>query len=74
MAGITIAQAQAQLDAWLNASLKVSQGQEYTIGNRTLKRADLAEINSSINMWQTQVTRLSAGGGGGMRMRGGTPT
>lgn len=72
MAGITLAQAEAQLTLWLNASTAVATGQEYTVGDRNLKRADLAEINNSIEMWQRQVTRLS-GGRTGMRVRGITP-
>lgn len=73
MAGITLAQAEAQLSAWLNASLAVANNQEYSIGDRSLKRADLAEINESIDKWQRMVNRLQAGRSGGMRMRGGTP-
>lgn len=73
MAGITLAQAQAQLDAWLAASLAVARGQKYTIGDRQLERADLAEINKSITMWQQQVNQLSNGRPGGIRVRGVTP-
>lgn len=72
MAGITLAQAEAQLTLWLNASTAIASGQEYSIGDRQLKRADLAEVNNSINMWQRQVNRLS-GGRTGMRVRGITP-
>lgn len=72
MAGITLAQAEAQLTLWLNASTAIASGQEYSIGDRQLKRADLAEVNNSINMWQRQVNRLS-GGRSGMRVRGITP-
>lgn len=73
MPGITLAQAEAQLAAWLNASLAVANNQEYSIGDRSLKRADLEEINNSIAMWQRKVNQLQSGRGGGMRMRGGTP-
>lgn len=74
MAGITLEQAQQQLDAFLAASIAVSKGQEYAIGDRSLKRADLTEINAAIAMWQSQVERLSAGGRGrGIRIRGGVP-
>ena len=40
MAGITLAQAEAQLALWLTASEKVAKGQSYTIGDRSLTRAD----------------------------------
>lgn len=64
MAGITLAQAQAQLDAWLAASTNVATSQSYTIdtgnGSRTLTRADAAEIRSQIKFWDGQVKRLSS--------------
>lgn len=72
MSGITLAQAEAQLTLWLNASTAIASGQEYTIGNRHLKRADLNEVNESIKMWQGYVTRLTSGRSG-MRVRGVTP-
>jgi hypothetical protein len=74
MATITLAQAQEQLDAYLAASLKVATGQEYEIAGRRLKRADAGEIRRQITFWERQVSRLSGGGNGGIRIRGGTPT
>ena len=44
MAGITLAQAQAQLDAYLAAETAVLGGQEYQINGRRLTRADLRSI------------------------------
>ena len=73
MAGITLANAEAQLALWLAADAAVATGQEYTIAGRTLKRADAAEITNKIDYWNGQVQRLSAGGNGGMRVRGITP-
>jgi hypothetical protein len=70
---ISLEQAQAQLDAYLEASLKVSTGQEYTIGGRSLRRTDAREIRAQITFWERQVNRLSGGGSGGLRVRGGTP-
>jgi hypothetical protein len=67
MAGITKAQAQAQLDAWIAASLAVAQGQEYTIGDRHLKRADAAEIRQQIAFWESKLQRLARGGGAKVR-------
>ena len=40
MAGITLAQAEAQLAAWLAASTAVASNQSYTIAGRTYTRAD----------------------------------
>lgn len=73
MAGITLAQAEARLTEYMSAESKVLSGQEYQIGERRLKRADLAEIRAGINHWQGMVDRL-ARGSRGFRVRGATPT
>ena len=69
MAGITLAQAQAQLDAWLAASLAVANSQEYRIGDRMLTRTDAAEVRQQVAYWQDQVNRLTAVGTGRRRTR-----
>lgn len=74
MAGITLAQAETQLSAWLTASEKVATGQSYTIpgpAGRTVTRVDADLIQSQITFWDNQVKRLSRGG---RRCRFGTPT
>ena len=67
MAGITAAQAQAQLDIWVAANTAVAAGQEYSYSNgitsRTLKRSDAAEILQQIEFWDSQCKRLSSGSG-----------
>lgn len=60
MAGITLEQAQAQLDAWLAASLAVASNQSYSIAGRSLTRADAAEISDQVNKWEGMVKRLSS--------------
>ena len=61
MAGITLAQAEAQLALWLAASTAIAErGQKYTIGDRTLDRANLGEIKSMITYWDEKVSKLSA--------------
>ena len=64
MAGTTLAQAQAQLDAWLAANLAASRNQSYQIGDRSLTRANAAEIREQISYWESEVARLSRSGGG----------
>ena len=59
MAGITLAQAEAQLTAWIAASTAVAGNQSYSIGNRSLTRADASEILEMIQFWETKVFRLS---------------
>jgi hypothetical protein len=60
MAGITLAIAQAKLDAYLAAETAVLSGQRYEIEGRMLMRANLAEIQTGINIWDQRVKRLSA--------------
>lgn len=64
MAGITLAIAQAKLDAYLAAETAVLTGQRYEIEGRMLQRANLAEIQTGINLWDQRVKRLSARSGG----------
>jgi len=58
-------EAQAQLDAWIAASLALASSQAYSIGGRSLTRADGAEIRSQIAYWSRVVdgyTLRAAGG------------
>lgn len=73
MAGISLTDAQAQLDLWMAANTAVASGQEYSIGSRSLKRTDAAEIREQIQFWDAKVKELSRGTTG-MRIRGATPT
>lgn len=70
MAGITLTQANAQLTAWLAASLAVADGQSYSISGRSLTRANAAEIREQINFWDEKVKTLTRGG---LSVKGVTP-
>lgn len=70
MAGITAAAAQTHLDEWMAADSAVSKGQAYSIGGRSLTRANAAEIRANIEFWDRQVTRKTRGG---IKVFGGTP-
>jgi len=59
MAGITLEQAQAQLDAHLAAETAVLTGQKYEIGGRSLTRANLDTIQAGITLWNGRVQSLS---------------
>lgn len=63
MAGITLTQAQAKLDAYLAAETAVLAGQRYEIEGRALWRANLKEIQEGINIWNQRVQRLSGRAG-----------
>lgn len=67
MAGITLAQAQAQLDAYLAAETAILGGQEYEIGGRRLKRADLQAIQAGISLWNQRVQDLTVRASGRSR-------
>lgn len=74
MPGLTLVQAEAHLAAWLAADTAVASGQSYTIGSRSLTRANASEIRENIDYWQTKVNQLSNGGrSSGIRLRGITP-
>jgi hypothetical protein len=70
MAGITLTQAEAQLAAWLEASTAVASGQSYTIGGRSLTRANAAYILQQIEFWDAKVQQLNRGG---LAIKGITP-
>lgn len=69
MAGITLAQAETQLAAYMEAETKVLRGQSYTIGSRQLTRADLKDIREGIAYWNGKVIELN-NGAAGVRVRG----
>lgn len=58
MAGIDITTAKNHLAAWLEAELTVTTNQSYTIGGRSLTRANLAEIRKQIEFWSNKVSEL----------------
>ena len=73
MAGITLAQAEAQLSTWLTALTDIAQnGQEVTIHGRTYKAADLDRVQKQVDYWDGKVKQLSRGTTG-VRIRGITP-
>jgi hypothetical protein len=67
MAGVTLEQAEKRLQQYLDAEEKVLNGQSYSIGERKMTRADLAEIRQGIQYWENKVARLSRGGGARVR-------
>lgn len=69
MAGITLDQAQSQLDTWLAASTAVAKKQSYSIAGRSLTLADAAQIQQNIEYWNAEVKKLSAAASGRGRTR-----
>lgn len=70
MAGITLAQAEARLAEYMDAETAILSGQSYWIGSRKLERANLAEVQKGIEVWDARVKRLSRGG---IRISGASP-
>lgn len=73
MAGITLAQAETQLAAWLAADTAVALGQSYSVGARSLTRANAREIRENIDYWEGKVKKLSSNPTGGVRVFSGVP-
>jgi Family of unknown function (DUF6148) len=69
MAGITLAQAQTQLNAYLAAETAVLSGQKYEIAGRMMQRAQLSEIQQGITLWSNRVSTLSSQAQGCTRSR-----
>ncbi|MEA3227282.1 MAG: DUF6148 family protein [Planctomycetota bacterium] len=66
----TLAEAQTHLAAWLAAELAIAEGaQSYTVGSRSLTRADLPKIADRITFWRRECSRLTAGRTTGPRAR-----
>ena len=61
---ITLAQAQANLDAWIDASRKLADGQVARVGDQRLDRADWPQVQKAINFWRGEVARLEADAAG----------
>jgi len=73
MAGITLATATARLQLYLDAEAAILARQEYRIGDRLMKFADLAEVRAGVELWNRRVQQLSSTAGNG-RGRSFTPT
>lgn len=61
MAGITIEIAEAKLALWLEADSVVATGQAYSIGTRSLTRANGDLIRKNIEFWNNKVIELTDG-------------
>lgn len=59
--GIPYEVARKKLDALLEALDMVLTGQSYTIGSRSLTRANLSDIEEAIAYWSDIVTKCESG-------------
>ena len=58
MAGITLAEAESKLDEYQTAETKVLASQAYSIGGRSMTRADLGDIREGIEFWDGKCQEL----------------
>lgn len=71
MAGITLAQAEAQLALYMQVAEDIAtNGQSTAILGRSFQAADLGVVNDAIKFWDAECKRLSANTTGGIRVRG----
>lgn len=68
MSWISLEQAKARLQMWLEAEAVVATGQSYKIGTRSLTRASLSDIRQQISFWRNEVAKLESGRGSGARI------
>ena len=61
MAAWTLDEAQQYLKEALEARSRILRAQEYGIGDKKTKRAELAQINEDIKFWRREVEKLSRG-------------
>ncbi len=76
MPAITLVQAETQLALWLAADTAVASGQSYAMGDKSLTRANAAEIRKNLDYWDAKVRSLSQTGAStrtGPVIRGATP-
>lgn len=55
----SLEEAQEQYALWLTASSAVSTGQSYSIGGRSLSRADSEDIRNWLKYWLGQINEKS---------------
>lgn len=65
----TVVQCNERLQIWLDAEAAIATGQSYTIDNRRLDRANLAQVREQIKFWQIELTKAEATANGRSRRR-----
>lgn len=68
MAGITLAQAEAQLAVWRAADSAVASNQSYRVNERIFTKADAEQIRENIKFWDAKVQQLARGRNPRMRL------
>ncbi len=71
MSTITLEQAQAQLAAWLAASLALASGKEHEVAGRRIRFEDSREVREQVAFWERRVAALEAQAVGATRASSG---
>jgi len=70
----SLTEALRRYEIWSDAEIKVSTGQAYSIGGRSLTRANQKEIQATLEYLDKRIQVLRARAArGGIRIRGGVP-
>lgn len=70
---MTLAEASAKLAIWQAAVDAIAGSQEYRIGTRQIRRADLDDCLKMVKYYEGEVTRLTAGRRRGARVMRAVP-
>lgn len=65
----TVSECRERLNIWLKAEEAIASGQSYTIDNRRLERANLAQVREQIKFWQNELNKAIAAESGKGRRR-----
>ncbi len=65
----TVAQCNERLAIWLKAEEAIASGQSYSIDNRRLDRANLAQVREQIKFWQNELAKAGLAANGRSRRR-----
>ncbi len=59
---LELERAEKRLDLYYRAEEAILSGQEYSLGTRKLRRADLSDVQSMIRTLEKEIKSLKAGG------------
>lgn len=62
-----LSEARTMREGWIKAEIALMTSQEYRMGTRMLRRADLSEIRKSVEYWDRQINQLT--GRSGIRIK-----
>lgn len=65
----SVEQCNSRLQMWLEAEEAIATGQSYTIDNRRLDRANLAQVRDQIKFWKKELANAQATAKGRSRRR-----